>query len=472
MKQTLRKGFKSPWKLANLAPKTPILLALSGGADSRALLQLLVEEREKNAFPLYLAHVNHGIRGKEADRDQQFCEELAERYGLPIFVKTVDVPRLAKETGTGLEETAREVRYAWFSELMHEHRIPILVTAHHADDNLETFLFRLFRGSGTRGLCGIVPTRSFGEGTLVRPLLTCTRREILAFCEDMGLEYVTDSTNADTVYTRNRLRADVVPILEELFEAPQKKAADAMVSMAEDEACLSQLAYTAYREAFCEDGLSCERLQILPTALCKRVLIRWAETYTGRLPERVHVEAMRALLDGNGENAEVALPADHLAVCECGRLRILRKQRAVIPMDEIPFCEGETLFLEDRVRITVKKSGENTNVHNLSTQSYIILKLHSAIINNSLYWRTLREGDRLFRGGMHKKLRKLYSEAKIPPHRRDQMPVLCDGEGILWAPFIGPRDGMEAGDTACLVGVELLSLETAFAESQRNGGVS
>jgi len=471
MKQRTIKNFRSPWEMAGLAPSTPVLLAFSGGADSRALLHLLAERSKHDGFDLYLVHVNHGIRGEEALRDQCFCQALAQTYGLPIFVKALDVPRMAKENGKGMEETAREARYAYFAELMRTQGIPILVTAHHADDNLETLLFRISSGSGTHGLRGIAPQRPFAAGVLVRPLLFFTRREILSYCEENGLEFVTDSSNADTAYTRNRLRADVVPILEALFDTPQKKATEAMCALGEDDAYLSALADELYEKAICDDGLRCEPLRDAPIPLFKRVLMRWVADHTGHSPERVHVEAISTLLFSDAAGTEVALTGDYVAVCERGLLRILTREREPLDMGELAFCEGESILFGNRVRLTVKKDGLNTNVHNLATQSCIILKMDSAIINNSLHWRTVRNGDRLLQGGMHKKLRKLYGEAGIPPHRRAQMPILCDGEGILWAPFIGVRDEIPTGKDAYMVRVELLSLETAFAESQRNGGV-
>ena len=149
-----------PWELAKTDPKTPVLLGLSGGADSRYLLHVLAQGAKRDGFPVYLAHVHHGIRGETADRDCAFCRELAKAYGFPIEVLYADVPAQAKEHGRGLEEEARRVRYDFFSRLMKQKGIPLLVTAHQADDLLETMLFRFARGTGGGGLCGMTAVRS------------------------------------------------------------------------------------------------------------------------------------------------------------------------------------------------------------------------------------------------------------------------------------------------------------------------
>ena len=218
-------SFVAPWQLANMPRSTPVLLAFSGGADSSVLLHLLCQDAKKEGYPLLLAHVNHGIRGEEALRDRAFCQRMAERYGLEICFADLDIPALAKANGRSLEEEAREARYRFFKTLMKERSIPLLATAHHADDNLETLLFRLARGTSPKGLCGILPIRDFyGVGRLTRPLLQATRAEILDYVTQNSLEYVTDSTNAQLSCSRNKLRHQVVPVLEELFDHPQHRA--------------------------------------------------------------------------------------------------------------------------------------------------------------------------------------------------------------------------------------------------------
>lgn len=437
-------SFVPPWQLAKLPRSASVLLAFSGGADSRALLQLLHQDAMREGYRLILAHVNHGIRGEEALRDRAFCLRVAEELGLEICVLDTDVPALAAASGRSLEEEAREARYAFFSRLMEERDIPLLATAHHADDNLETVLFRLSRGTATRGLGGIQPARPFACGFLTRPLLGATREEILALCREQGLEYVTDSTNADTAYARNRLRHEVIPVMEELFEDPQRRVAQTCERLREDEDLLSSLAEAFLREQGSADGLAAEALRKLHPAIRRRALASFLFSITGQEPEQIHLGSVLELVTRECNGGSVTLPGGYFATVEAGRLRVLSDSLATeaIPF-EADFCLGKTEFSASGVTVLVEKAEKNTNVHNLSTAAYTILNLSSAIIEESLFWRSRREGDTLYLGGMTRKLRKLYNQKQIPARLRDRLPLLCDAEGVVWAPFVGARDGAE-----------------------------
>ena len=430
------KALSFPQALAGMPQSTPVLLAFSGGADSRALLHLLAKGAKELSFPLTLAHVNHGIRGDEALRDRAFCERIAAEYGLELCILDADVPSLAEKSGRSLEDEARYVRYSYFEELMRERGIPLLATAHHADDHLETLLFRIARGSGLRGLCGIAPVRPFANGFLTRPLLNLSRREILQYCEENQLEYVTDSTNQDTAYARNRIRAEAVPALEALFEDPQGRAVRMSRSLREDEDFLRGEA-EAFLDRQMGDALSAELLRELHPAIRKRVLALWMARFSERTLEMVHLEELSARIAQGGEGS-FSVPGGRVLI-EGGRLHF-----SVLPPTEarpfcLPFREGEIRIPESGIRIRVLRTDE-TKINNLSTASRINGNCFFAIIEKTPYWRSRREGDRILRGKMHRRLRKLCNEKGIPPRLREQMPLLCDGEGILWAPFIGARD--------------------------------
>ena len=209
MKQTnkfppLPNGFKAPHILSGMPADTPILVAYSGGADSGALLNMVLSYAKGSGAPVYAAHINHGIRGAEADRDEEFCRKTAEKYGIEIFVLRADVPAIAKMRKKSVETAAREVRYEFFSKVMLENNIPLLCVAHNADDNLETILFNISRGSGLSGVCGIPRTRKIRGGIMIRPILEISKSDINSYCSENNIEYVTDSTNLDDDYTRNR----------------------------------------------------------------------------------------------------------------------------------------------------------------------------------------------------------------------------------------------------------------------------
>ncbi|MBQ9784110.1 MAG: tRNA lysidine(34) synthetase TilS [Clostridia bacterium] len=451
-KSMMDRSVPMPWEQANASPDTPVLLAFSGGADSVALLHLLAKRQKQDGFPLTLAHVNHGIRGEEALRDRDFCVAYAERYGLEICVLNADVPSYARERGMGLEEAARQVRYDYFARLMRERQIPLLATAHHATDQLETVLFRLARGTTLTGLCGISPARPFEGGTLVRPLLGLSKEEISAYCQDVGLPYVTDSTNADTAYARNRLRTEVIPVLETLFSGVAARTGEMCEGLREDEECLDALA-EAYLANATDGALPVKSLCALPKAVARRVLKKWANDACGTL-ENVHVQALLHLAAGASASECVALPRAQYACVRAGMLSLSGEEPTAIASYRLPFETGETAVGDTGIVIRVFDADDCKKVHNLSTPAHTILTPGIDIIKKDVYWRSRDAGDVILRGGMHRKLRKLYAAAHVPEDLRAVMPLLCDAEGVLWAPMIGLRDGVEPAARG--IGIEVL----------------
>ncbi len=427
-----------PWEMAGLEPKTPVLLAFSGGADSRALLELLRKGAARNGFEITLAHVNHGIRGAEADRDQRFCESVAAACGLRIFCAVRDVPALAKEHRTTLEEEARRVRYEFFSEIMEREGIPLLATAHQADDQLETLLFRLCRGTGLRGLCGIPAVRRFGSGFALRPMLEIPGREIRAYCAENGLEYITDSTNADTSYARNLIRAEVVPVLEKLYGEPQKRAA----ALAQ-ELCETEDYFRGQEESFLrqngEEKLSCKRLAPLHPVLQKRILCAWLAQY-GVVPERVHLEALVRLLDAEN-GAKCSVPGDRVVVKRKDALEVVCKESDAPSDYRMELTAGEIAAPGAGWNISVVRvaGGETGNEPERGKNAMIFPRAAA----DGAFFRPMREGDKIFTRGAHHVVRRLYREAGIPPEERICRPMLCKENEILWIPGVALRDGIE-----------------------------
>ena len=233
--------FKDPSHLSGYGKESPILLGLSGGADSSALLHLLCGYASKAGASIFAAHLNHGIRtedyGNEADRDEEFCRELCQRLGVELFVKRLDIPKMAAKSGRSLESEAREARYEFFSEIMREKGIKILATAHNADDNLETQIYNISRGCGIEGLVGIPevrPLESVDGGIVIRPILSAEKREILEYCKTNSIPYVTDSTNNEDEYTRNAIRHRIIPILEEMFPHLKRSSQKVSATAGED----------------------------------------------------------------------------------------------------------------------------------------------------------------------------------------------------------------------------------------------
>lgn len=458
-------------------PDAPVcLVALSGGADSRLLLELSVrallerEPREAVGKRIIAAHLHHGIRGEEADRDEAFCRRLCEKLGVPLLVEHADIPALAAESGESLETVARRMRYDFFRRSMQAHGIPILLTAHHADDNLETVLDRLLRGSGTKGMGGIPPARVIGlshdgsDLTVIRPLLEWTRRDILEACQEMELDYVTDSTNLETAYTRNRLRHTVIPALEAAAgeSVPQRAATRLSHAAREDEDCLTGLAEAQVETARSPDGLGL-RLDVLQAqhpAISKRMMAVLYECVTAEANPHdgsgtlaaTHLEALCELVAKGIPESSVSLPRGTQARLRDGWLYIRPAEDFLDPAppeEPLPVSEGYTEWGRD---VTVLLERVPSRLPPLEGADVWASAVFPADLPLPLIARARRPGDTILSHGMTKKLKKLLCDTDIPPHLRQRIPLIClPDETPLWYPGAVFRDGFPPPkEGACL----------------------
>lgn len=452
------------------------LVALSGGADSRLLLELTVRallERfgEDGQRRVVAAHLHHGIRGAEADRDENFCRRVCAESGVELITRRADIPAIATESGESLETAARRVRYEFFKEIMTLRGIPALLTAHHADDNLETVLERFLRGSGTRGMGGIPPSRVL-EGTrdgmvltVYRPLLPWTRQDVLEACDALELDFVTDSTNLESDYTRNRIRHSVVPALEAIASKsiPQRAATRLASAAREDEDCLAGLAEAQIRQCLSADGdgLLLAGIQEQHPAIAKRMVAMLYERVTDAVNPRdgsgtlsaVHLEAVCDLITKGVPESSVNLPRGVEARIRDGRL-FLRP-----PADPSPLAaplllqEGITPWGRDGT-VTVERSP--VLLSPLEGNGIQGSAVFPADLPLPLLLRKRKAGDVILSHGMHKKLKKLLCDKGIPPHLRDRIPLFCIPNGTsdgdpLWYPGAVFRDGYPApSEGACL----------------------
>lgn len=426
-------GYTSPYLLAGCEPHTPLAVALSGGADSVALLHIL---KTHSAGALCAIHVHHGIRGEEADRDADFCRALCERLGVPFTLLHTDVPALAASRGMGLESAARAARYEALADELKQKNIPLLATAHHADDQLETLLQNLLRGAGAKGLCGIPAVRPLGKSALVvRPLLQMTKEQILDYCAENGLCFVTDSTNCEPCCPRNRLRAEVVPVLRELWPAGASGAARAAAALAEDEAYLQSLA----ADFLASEGNEPRASEL--AALPRPVFVRVLQNLLPMPPEAVHIEALWALVKDPRPHKSLSLPAV-CAQIEGGRLTLCKDVPCEIADYEMPLQEGVNI-LPFGLGVAVLGTPatncipDGMNIYTHETR----IDFSSATIKGTPVLRNRRAGDRILAGKCHKSVRKLPSMAKLSTQTRKSMPFLCDEEGVFAVPFGPLRDG-------------------------------
>ena len=450
------------------------LVAFSGGADSRILLELTVRallERHGDAGLRCVAaiHLHHGIRGAEADRDEAFCRAVCDGLGIELISRRVDVPAMARDTGESLETAARRARYDFFDEVLAARRIPVLLTAHHADDNLETVLERLLRGSGTRGMGGIPPARPLGKEenspVVHRPLLEWTRRDVLDACAALGLDYVTDSSNLEANHTRNRIRRTVVPVLEAMAGEgiPQQAALRLSHTAREDEDCLLGLAAAQVKVCLSPtgDGLLLEDISRHHPAVSKRMMTMLYEKVTAEVNlcdgsgtlSATHLEALLTLVRKGIPESSVTLPRGMEARLR-GHWLYIRPPAAFADGGAPPTLirEGCTPW-GDGVTVTVEDSP--TLLSPLEGPTVFASAIFPASLPLPLLARRREAGDTILSHGMTKKLKKLLCDKSIPLHLRDRIPLLCIPDGSpngepLWYPGAAFRDGYPSpGEGPC-----------------------
>lgn len=402
-----------------------VCVALSGGADSMALLYALNSLKSELHFSLCAAHVNHGIRGEEANRDEDFVSEQCRRLNIPLYKAAYDVPAVCKQTGEGLEECGRRLRYAFFQGL----DVDLIATAHNLNDRIETFLFRYARGSGGKGLCSIPYVR----GNIIRPLLDCSRSEIEAYCEAEGIPFVLDSTNDDMAYSRNRIRHGVIPQLKVLNPAFEEAALRCMETLCDDEDYLNRQAESLLLSAKCENGYHADILREAHTAVSSRSVAAAIYKAIGVAPDYRDIQGVLQLLQISGQYQLSA-----------NRVARVRKGILDFPVfgNEKPFSYsvglGITRCGDYEIEITVvdKQCLENTQIVNTK---YNIFLIDYDKISGNLSVRNRREGDTICLAGRNctKSLKKLLNEAGILPEKRDSVLLLTDEIGIVLAEGFG-----------------------------------
>jgi len=420
-------------RYAMVSPGDRLLCAVSGGADSMAMLHLLLESRDALGIELCCAHYNHGIRGDEAMRDELFVKKACEALGISFVCGRGDVPTYAKENGMGTEEAARALRYEFLNESAEKLRCNKIATAHNLMDNAETMLLNLLRGSGARGMAGIAPVR----GNIIRPILCLDRPEIETYLAEKGIEFITDSTNLSDDYTRNRLRHHVMEPLREMNPDFGAKFFAAGAALRADEEYLSGLAETFLEEQ--GEAVSAAALAALPSPVSVRVIMSLVPGAS-----RQHIEAVLALAGSEKSHGELSLPS----------MRVLKQY------DKLLFGAQK----EEKPCETVLKAGKNVKYGKYfikcsegeASTHYFCFKIDE--ICGNILVSSRREGDklRLSSRGVTKSLKKLFSESRVPPCERDGIPVIRDEKGVLAVYGYGQdcRAKAEPGGQALIINIE------------------
>ncbi len=398
-------------------PGQRVTCALSGGADSVALLHCLLSLREELGVEVSAAHYNHCLRGAESDGDEAFVRRLCASWGVELAVGRGDVAACARETGRSLEEAARQLRYAFLLS-----QPGLIATAHNADDQAETVVLNLLRGTGLRGLGAMAPR----QGRVIRPLLPVTRAEVEAYLSAHGLPHREDSSNHRDDALRNRLRHHVMPLLR--AENPNLSETVGRMTdlLRQDEAYLEERTDALLAQAARDGGWDCRTLRAAPAVLRRRAIRRLLELPK---PSMAHVDAVDRLLDRLDGSASADLPGGVTARREYGLLR-LETAHGPETFQPVRLEVGQQVLLPE-LSLRISAEGPVILEKELDYLSTFAIKYDMIDKAKVLWVRPRRTGDTLRLPGGQKSLKRLMIDRKIPAARRNTIPVLADGQGVL-----------------------------------------
>ena len=411
-------------------PGDHLLVAVSGGADSTALAAALAEWRPRLKLKLTLAHLHHGIRGAEADADAEFVRRLARRLRAGFVLGRADVPGLSRKKGLSIEMAAREARYAFLARAARRAGADAIVTAHTADDRAETVLLRLARGTGPQGLAGIPYRSEHGGVPVIRPMLDATRAQVEAYLKRRGMAWREDSTNRNPEHLRNRVRHEILPLLEARLNPRLREALCRMAAIAGEEN--RWMEREAARLAF--DG-AVVPLAGAPVPLARRAVRAWLGK-KGVPPESLDfetVERVRSLAAGRRGGGSVPLPGAWRVVREAGALRVVRGDAGAVGPFSARLAAPGTTSLESGWRLRVTKGKGHAAPNPGDLESWVDA---GRVGRSALTARSWRPGDRIRPFGLSgsKKLQDIFVDLKIPRAKRAGIPVIvCRGE-IVWVP--------------------------------------
>lgn len=423
-----------------------VLCAVSGGADSVCMLHAVLAYARARNIRVCAAHYDHGIRGEESVRDARFVASLCERLGVELASERGDVPRYAKENRLGMEEAARQARYAFLERAADTLGCRLIATAHNADDNAETMIFNLTRGSGAKGLCGI-PVR---RGRLVRPLLSVTREEIEQYLAENGLEHVEDSTNASDDYSRNLIRHAVMPRLREINPALAAVCTRTAELLRRDEDYFDAAVQSFLEKSFDGESVELSAFDALHEAIASRVVrALWSKSLSN-----AHVDAVLSLRGGT-TLAYVDLPGGRVRR-EQGRLYF--REEASVPLVAITprrLTPGETLDIpETGIRIRSYFAVENGEINGL----FKTYRLKCESIYGNLLCTGRQPGDKLapIGRGCTKTLKSLFAEKHMSIRERESAVIIRDERGVVLVDKIGAdaRFKAEPGERILCVEIE------------------
>jgi len=439
-------------KYRMFSPDTKVVVGVSGGPDSSTLLHLLCHLKSEYDLDLWAAHLNHGLRGKEAAEDAEWVKRFTFKLGVPLIPDSLDVASLAKEKGLGLEEAGRRARYDFFEDVAHQVAASKIALGHTASDQIETILMRLIKGAGLDGLCGIPPLR----GKVVRPLIEVFREEIEKYCEENNLEPCLDSSNKEISFLRNRIRLELLPFLKEYNPQIGKALFQMGKILKEDVDFLKEEEKKSFKALLKEEGekahqrwlvLDREKLSCLHPALQKRVLREAVRETKGNL-KGITFNHLVSILKLNGEKGakQLNLPGDLVVQREYKDLLIRKGKPRDISFASPLIIPGKTKLPQlNLVFETELISQPLLSFSSLTRRGKIKLGekrefpekeawLDFDKLELPLFLRKKEKGDRFTPLGMEgsKKVKDFFIDLKVPSQKRERVPLLISKGKVVW----------------------------------------
>lgn len=412
---------------------THLIAAVSGGADSVAMLHILHRLSSDYGYALKAAHFNHMLRGKDSDNDEQYVRTLCRQLGIDLVVGSADIRKIAKEKSMSIEQAAREERYAFLEKQADGAKI---ATAHTKNDFAETVLFNLTRGSGITGLCGIPAVRE----NIIRPLIDVTRAEVEQYCRENSLMFVTDRTNFETDCSRNLIRLEVLPRLAKINSSVIDAIGRTGSLLKEDMRYLSETAQAAYTDAKTNRGLDVKKLRAQPKPILSRILISFVENNFEAYSDKTLIEALCTLVRDGTTGSRVQVSGENFCVISYGELLAQKENIPPHTDEEYEMESNRPVLFGGRWEISLipcTKTDKKQNCVDLDK------------ISGALTLRTYKKGDRfdIINVGS-KAVNRLYIDKKLPRDKRGLNPMLCDEKGVVWICSIGVAAGYRASETS------------------------
>lgn len=411
-----------------------IVVGFSGGPDSVFLVEMLLKLREKIDFDIVLVHINHLLRGEEAQRDEDFSINYGKSKGLKVFARKIDITSLGKEKGLSLEEAGREARYSFYKEVLEKSNSNKIALAHNKDDQIETFMFRLIRGTGLSGLEGIATKRD----RYIRPISEIYKSEIVNYLDENNISYCIDSTNLENEFTRNSIRIDLIPFIEKRYNPKFK---DKIFSLIEEIRDINIFIEKEIEQFSYNETINIESILKFPKSIRGKILSKYLYKY-GLEVNRKKISLIESILEKGGSQ-EISLDSQYILKKEYNILKIQKINLIKNNIEEVTFTIPNKIKYGDYIIEAeyVERGEQNKNCF------YTNLKL-----GDTLIVRGRKDGDKIIPTGMkgEKKLKEIFINEKIGKEKRDSIPLIVHNDNIVWIAGVRGNEKYNSTEKRCI----------------------